>query len=791
MRENSKRKKFFALAVLLFLSLFAHLTIMQSGYPVVSATGTTDRNSLMTRIYNSFKDYVFGVFRSDYFDCKFWNATDYPSSLLLSRDHLLDVALADTVMYEITGDIRYMHEAQFIMEGLESYIHEGFSLLVSGNIYGFTSVDPLLWLTMARLNQLGFGNYDINYMIEKLMSFAVFDNETDLAWTRGYTDPDPWEGQVTFNKMYLHPVLFAYLTKEGFGDYSNHIKRIFHYWERWRGPDGGYPYDNRGGRYIETYYTNHNLFGLVVAHRLLPGLWDADDLSSIQQTISYYDERVLRSDILRANAVNYVAGQGLFTFPPQYVRSFHYIWDLWDAQYWMWSELKFDMHKILGLGWARTMFIALAFNPDFTKPTLTPKVMLLNPNQYGFSTSLSNVSHQWRQGPYGISPTFSSIEYLDVLYGQNPTFSYIGWNGTHYVGIAEEAGIYVELVGHKYFRFQSIQTNVTTTLRWTRAISPYLKYQLFFANKTVIDLTENATHVIPEGYFLINNARRWGDDGLYCVKTDASKFNVSITSTAFRLTFNITEFNIGFGEHAADLSKQWVKERFAEILTHFKDNINFKCRDTLFDAARMEKWVKWLDPFLLYSSNAIGNMSSFEYTDDKLIFIITAPTSVTSTTKIYVGDKGEPLYVSGATSWSYDAQREIVEVTVTHESAAEIVLEWGVHATVDIKPDTLNLKSKSKRITAYIELPEGYNVDDVDIYTVTLNNTGQAELHPAKIGDYDNDGVLDLMVKFDRVLVVDLLSVGEATLTITGEVAGTPFQGSDTIRVNYVRRRLR
>jgi hypothetical protein len=39
------------------------------------------------------------------------------------------------------------------------------------------------------------------------------------------------------------------------------------------------------------------------------------------------------------------------------------------------------------------------------------------------------------------------------------------------------------------------------------------------------------------------------------------------------------------------------------------------------------------------------------------------------------------------------------------------------------------------------------------------------------------------MVKFIRAEVMTLLGVGETTLTITGEVDGTPFEGSDTIRV--------
>jgi len=116
-----------------------------------------------------------------------------------------------------------------------------------------------------------------------------------------------------------------------------------------------------------------------------------------------------------------------------------------------------------------------------------------------------------------------------------------------------------------------------------------------------------------------------------------------------------------------------------------------------------------------------------------------------------------------------------------------------VEATIDIEPDTLNLKSKGKWITAYIELPEGYDVADIDATTVLLNDTVPAVTDPKYdfvsdpgeyITDNDDDGILERMVKFDRSAVQTILEVGdEVEITVTGEVAGTPFEGSDIIRV--------
>ncbi len=53
------------------------------------------------------------------------------------------------------------------------------------------------------------------------------------------------------------------------------------------------------------------------------------------------------------------------------------------------------------------------------------------------------------------------------------------------------------------------------------------------------------------------------------------------------------------------------------------------------------------------------------------------------------------------------------------------------------------------------------------------------------IGDYDVDGVPDLMVKFDRSDVQATLEpVDEVEVTVSGQLTdGTTFEGSDTIRV--------
>ena len=121
-----------------------------------------------------------------------------------------------------------------------------------------------------------------------------------------------------------------------------------------------------------------------------------------------------------------------------------------------------------------------------------------------------------------------------------------------------------------------------------------------------------------------------------------------------------------------------------------------------------------------------------------------------------------------------------------------------IFATTDVNPDALNLKSKGKWITAYVQLPEEYNPEDIDASTILLNETIQPVLDPKYdfvtnsseyIVDHNGDGILERMVKFNRTEVAswicNILGIqyGNVTLAITGEADGTSFEGTDTVKV--------
>lgn len=110
-----------------------------------------------------------------------------------------------------------------------------------------------------------------------------------------------------------------------------------------------------------------------------------------------------------------------------------------------------------------------------------------------------------------------------------------------------------------------------------------------------------------------------------------------------------------------------------------------------------------------------------------------------------------------------------------------------ISATVDINPKTLNLKSNGNYITAYVELPVGYSVNDIDPASVNMVTPSGASFTAlrSEVGDNDSDGIMDLMVKFDRASVQNTLIVGNTLLTIKGNIPSRSmkFEGSELINV--------
>jgi hypothetical protein len=108
-------------------------------------------------------------------------------------------------------------------------------------------------------------------------------------------------------------------------------------------------------------------------------------------------------------------------------------------------------------------------------------------------------------------------------------------------------------------------------------------------------------------------------------------------------------------------------------------------------------------------------------------------------------------------------------------------LEFG--ASVDFHPDVINLASSGRWVTAYIE-PINFDPTTVDIPTVRLAATIQAEAKFGTVGDHDGDDLPDLMLKFSRTALAPLLLLGANQLEVAGTlVTGEAFSGIGEVTV--------
>jgi hypothetical protein len=139
------------------------------------------------------------------------------------------------------------------------------------------------------------------------------------------------------------------------------------------------------------------------------------------------------------------------------------------------------------------------------------------------------------------------------------------------------------------------------------------------------------------------------------------------------------------------------------------------------------------------------------------------------------------------------AGRYNVTITVTDNygvtKTSWAIVNVFIPSTVEILPKMINLGRRAGWITAYIEFPRTYNIQEVNVSSIKLNETIPAWPEYGVIGDHDGDGVTDLAVIFNRTQVIDYIlskniTTGSVELMLNGELMdGTPFKGSDIVIV--------
>ena len=112
---------------------------------------------------------------------------------------------------------------------------------------------------------------------------------------------------------------------------------------------------------------------------------------------------------------------------------------------------------------------------------------------------------------------------------------------------------------------------------------------------------------------------------------------------------------------------------------------------------------------------------------------------------------------------------------------------YNIVSSMELNPDTLNEESRGKYVTAYLEFNE-----DIDVYQIYMNGVGLilnghmilwAQPKDITFTDFNENGIDDLTIKFDRQSVLESIRTGDVELSVIGLVDNQIFQESDMVRV--------
>jgi hypothetical protein len=148
------------------------------------------------------------------------------------------------------------------------------------------------------------------------------------------------------------------------------------------------------------------------------------------------------------------------------------------------------------------------------------------------------------------------------------------------------------------------------------------------------------------------------------------------------------------------------------------------------------------------------------------------------------GDLGEGAFLVTQLS----AGRHTISLLVTDSGGQtgsdSVQVFVGIPTYLNVEPDAVDALPLADA-TAHLELPFGYDIEEVDTETLSLSIAGTTLAPVATaVGDVDDDGLADLELTFDAAAFGAALPAapGMAETMLDGELEdGTPFRGTDVV----------
>lgn len=138
---------------------------------------------------------------------------------------------------------------------------------------------------------------------------------------------------------------------------------------------------------------------------------------------------------------------------------------------------------------------------------------------------------------------------------------------------------------------------------------------------------------------------------------------------------------------------------------------------------------------LIAVTNLQANITSFSVSSETLHLNIVSPSQTTSVTYVYCGSRGEPVSVSGTTSWSYNSNTKIATLNVAHSSWQGVTISWATMPYVP--PDRYDYTQETWYIRAdtwTVNTVLGYKLNPTQSQATTIITQNSSSLATFQVG---------------------------------------------------------
>lgn len=185
----------------------------------------------------------------------------------------------------------------------------------------------------------------------------------------------------------------------------------------------------------------------------------------------------------------------------------------------------------------------------------------------------------------------------------------------------------------------------------------------------------------------------------------------------------------------------------------------------------------------------------FDYPEDKIQLGVTGYYSDGKTRYITSSEMGI-TYTSGNVSVAVVDKEGIVtakgvgkcSITVSNNSKSinipvTVFESKTIQAGIKLSPDILYTLRPNQILSCYIELPQQYNIQDINPESILLNYRGKGDLGTVAYGDYNQNGIPDFKIEFPAKEITPFLVPGDQSLVISGLVKEEYFRGVGNIKI--------